>query len=619
MPSADTITIVFDPGGREVRVPPGTTLMEAAEKAGIGLWAPCGRRGICGQCRASVDEGERGACSPPSTAELQLLSPGEIAGGVRLACQAQAVADVHVTVPEHAAGDKGQVLESGVREDVRLAPNVVKQRLELPPATLEDPAADLHRIERGLDLPAGRLTASRGVVAELPDVLRRHDFNVTATVIGDALVEVSAPDISPACCGIALDVGTTTVVAYLLDLSSGELLATASALNPQGAYGADVISRLDCVRTQPDALDAIHRAAVEITNRLVAEACDEAGVEKSCVYELTVVGNTCMHHLLLGIDPSNIAVIPFAPAVTRPLSVAAAELGVDISPVGMIQCLPNVAGYVGADTVGAIVATGLEKRTEPAVMIDIGTNGEVVLWTGNELLCCSCAAGPAFEGAQITHGMRAAPGAIDHVACRDGHIAISTIADAAPVGLCGSGLVDAAAVLLDTGLLGSSGRLAEDGHDDPGAPPLRQLIVGEGLERRFVLASPSEGGDGAEVALTQRDVRQLQLASGAIRAGTQILLDEAGLGAGDIAEFMLAGAFGSYIRPASALRIGLLPDVPEESVRAVGNAAGMGAILCLVSTDARAYAAEVALRANYIELSARVDFQEAFADAMIFP
>ena len=617
MSSTQSIIVVFEPGGRRARVAPGTTLIEAAGTAGVTVWAPCGRRGACGQCRVRV--GSLDACSQPSAAELRLLSRHEIQAGWRLACQARAAADVQVVVPEEFVADKGQVLESGTRAHVPLAPNVVKRQLQLPPPSLDDQAADVRRVERALGLPDGALTIDLHLAAQLPAALRRHQFRITATVIGDALVEVAGPDAGPACCGAALDIGTTTVVVYLLDLHTGELLATASALNPQATFGADVISRLGRIREQPATLEAMHRAAVEVTNRLIAEACEQAGVQRGCVYELTVVGNTCMHHLLLGIDPSHIAVSPFTPAVTRALTVPAAELGVGISPVGMVACLPNVAGYVGADIVGAIVATGLEKRRAPAVMIDIGTNGEVVLWTGEELLCCSCAAGPAFEGAQITHGTRAAPGAIDHVAWRDGEIVVSTIGDGKPVGLCGSGLVDAAAVLLDSGLLESTGRMGRDGHRALHARGIARRVVGGEQDRRFVLATPGEGIEGREIALTQRDVRQLQLASGALRAGIEILLAEAGVSAEDISQFLLAGAFGSYIRPESALRIGLLPAVPADRVRAVGNAAGMGAVLCLLSTRAREYAAEVARRARYVELSARPDFQDAFAEAMIFP
>lgn len=615
MPPEETITVVFEPGGQAVQAPPGSTLMEAAETAGIVLWAPCGRRGTCGQCRVIISSTD--GCAEPSAAELEHLPQSEIEEGWRLACQAQVVSDVTVSVSPRFAAGKAQVLEMGLLERAAPAPNVVKRRLQLPRPTLEDPVADLHRLERALGLSTGTLNTGRRLAASLPGELRRHDFNVTATVIGDTLVEISGPDAGEACCGAALDIGTTTIVAYLVELRTGELLATASTLNPQATYGADVISRLDFIRRQPDALDAMHRTAVQVTNSLIGQACDEAGVDNACVYELTVVGNTCMHHLFLGIDPSNIAVTPFTPAVTRALSVPAARLGVDISPVGMVECLPNVAGYVGADIVGAIVATGLDKRSDAAVMIDIGTNGEVALWTGEELLCCSCAAGPAFEGAQITHGMRAMTGAIDHVACRDEALVISTIDDAKPTGLCGSGLLDAAAVLLDCGLLASSGRLGHDAADVPAS--LRERIAGTDPNRRFVLARPETSAEGTEIALTQRDVRQLQLASGAIRAGTELLLAEAGLARDDVSEFLLAGAFGSYIRPASALRIGMLPNVPADRIRSVGNAAGMGAVLCLTSVQARAYATELARRARYVELSARLDFQEAFAEAMTFP
>ncbi|MFQ6096749.1 MAG: ASKHA domain-containing protein [Armatimonadota bacterium] len=617
MTEGNVTRVVFSPGRRQVEVEPGTSLMEAAEKAGLALWAPCGRRGACGQCKVVVQPGSE--VSELTEAETRALGPEEREHGYRLACQTRAMGETCVTLPRRFATTVARVLEEGMTRDVALRPNVVQHRLEMPGPSLSDQTPDLARIERALGFDRGRLAVSREVAAGVPTTLRDHDFRVTVTLVGNRLASVSGPRDRSSMCGAAFDIGTTTIVCYLVDLANGKLLAAASGLNAQATYGADVISRLDYARQNPRGLPALRSSVLGTMNTLLGEACAEVQVALEDVYEATVVGNTCMVHLFLGLDPSNIATTPFVPVLTRPYTLGAREVGLDIHPEGAVLCLPGIAGYVGADIVGVMTATELDRRSGIVAAVDIGTNGEVVLWTGEELLCCSCAAGPAFEGAQIRHGMRAMTGAIDSVGVDDGDLRVTTIDEAPAVGLCGSGLLDAAATLLDIGLIDEAGRLgAGDGMAN--APDaIRRRIRGEGTQAEFVLAWPEATSEGFAITLAQADVRQLQLASGAVRAGIEVLLGRAGLRAQDLDELLLAGAFGSYLRKESALRTGMLPPIPAERIVSVGNAAGMGAVLSLISTDVREYAEDLAVRAKYVELSAAPEFQTAFVEAMVFP
>jgi uncharacterized 2Fe-2S/4Fe-4S cluster protein (DUF4445 family) len=337
------------------------------------------------------------------------------------------------------------------------------------------------------------------------------------------------------------------------------------------------------------------------------------------VYEVTVVGNTCMEHLFLGLSPHYMARAPYIPAIDEPLRVSAREAGVRINPGGEVYLVPNIAGWVGADTVGVLLATRLSESPGPALAIDIGTNGEVMLWSGKETLVCSTAAGPAFEGAQIRDGMRAARGAVDHVRASEEGLVVRTIEDAPAVGICGSGLLDALATLLDLGVVDAGGRIADEGQAGALPEKVRSRLAGAGNERHFALVPGERSGTGEPIALTQRDVRQLQLAKGAMRAGVEVLLGEAGVRAEDLDRILLAGAFGSYIDRRSAVRVGLVPALPLSRIHAVGNAAGAGAVLALASTDEREKATRVARGARHVELSSRPDFQTQFMETMLFP
>ena len=600
-------------------VAPQTSVVEAAALAGIELRTPCGGKGKCQQCR--VTTGPNGI-TPPDEVELAALSPKEIENGVRLACRARVVGDASIRVPQSSRILSSAILEGGLVESVEPDPNVRIVRLRVPEPSVEDQRADLRRITTGLDGVSahGLVVSDLELLRELPTRLREAAFEPVAVTVGDRLADLRAGDDVTGPYGCAVDIGTTSVVCYLVELASGRTVGTGAAPNPQGTHGADVVSRVEYADTGPEALETLRNEAVGVVNQVIAEACDEAdGVPADSIYEVTLVGNTCMMHLFLGLTPHHVARAPYVPVIDEPLSVSPSQAGLNINTRGQVYVLPNIAGWVGADTVGGLIATRLADSPGPTVAIDIGTNGEVMLWSGRETLVCSTAAGPAFEGAQLLHGMRAAAGAVERVRATATGLVIETIQGAPPVGICGSGLLDALAVLLDLGVVDSTGRMA-DADAAAGLPDdVRSRLGGEGNDRHFVIAPGPGTAGGTPVVLTQRDVRQLQLAKGAMRAGLEVLLAEAGLQSADLDRVLLAGAFGSYIDRRSAVRVGLVPPLPLAQIVPVGNAAGAGAVLALVSRRERGSSARIAREARHVELSSRPDFQMQFAETMMFP
>ncbi len=609
---SDVVRITFLPGGETVTVPPGTILSDAAQQAGLQMNLPCGGRGMCGKCLVIIEQGE---VSEPSEAELERLSAEQLAEGLRLACQTQAVEDVVATVPPASRVIGEKVLEADFLAGVERAPYARQHWLELSPPSLEDQRSDFRRLADALAETYAGLVAYPQALRGLSAALRDDEFRVLATCTGNRLVDVVPASAGGRCLGAAIDIGTTTVVSYIVDLGSGEILSSAALHNPQTQHGADVVSRIEFANREPKGAAVLREEAVGVANETIGVALERIGADRREVFDATVVGNTCMHHLFLGLDARYLAEAPYIPVTADPVDLQASEAGLDIYPRANVFCLPCIAGFVGADTVGVIAAERLTDREKPCLAVDIGTNGEVALWSGERLLVASCAAGPAFEGAQIEAGMRAGPGAIDHV-WRDGEdITVTTIDQLPPEGICGSGLFDAMAVALETGVVDPMGRFVPD--EDGLAPQIASRLQGEGNDRRIILAENS--GNNGPIALTQRDVREIQLAKGAVRAAVQLLLAEVSLDVNDLEEVLIAGAFGNYIDPASALRIGLLPPVPLEKVRAVGNAAGAGAVLALISRGERGYACQVARAAEHIELMRKPEFQMTFMETMLFP
>lgn len=601
--------VTFHPNAVSSRVAEGTTIHEAAAAAGLPLRAPCGGQGRCGKCAVQAGVGVDSA----TAVETRLFGEEELAAGWRLACQARVIGDAEINVPSASLLIEHRIQIEGVAREVLVEPAVTKIPLRLPRPSRDDASADLNRVMQAL---GGGVRPPRAIATlrQLPGLLRASNYEVTAVVSDGVLASLEAGDTTEACYGAAVDIGTTTVVVYLCHLPSGEVVGVSSGLNPQARYGEDVISRLQMAISEQEGLTKLSGAVRKLIDDLIGQAASDAGVARESIYEVVVVGNTTMCHLFLEVSPIGLAAVPFAPSFSSAQTVGAEELGLRIDREGRVYVVPNIGGFVGADTVGVIISSELEDSRGLRVAVDIGTNGEIVVAENGELYACSTAAGPAFEGARISQGMRAAAGAIDEVTI-DHDVFCHVLGDVPAVGLCGSGLVDAIAEMVKVGLIDETGRLRKP--EETGSLPekVRQRLVQNDKSLEFVLAGAEESGAG-KVAVSARDVRELQLAKGAIYAGIGLLLDKLGRKVADIEKLLLAGAFGNYIRRESAVRIGLVPALPAERIESIGNAAGAGARLALCSVALRRKAEEVARRTRHVELSEEEGFYSRFADAM---
>ena len=601
---------------RQVRVPPGVSVFDSASWNGIAIDSTCGGHGTCHKCKVRV-EPDGAAPLAISRHDRRTFSADELADGWRLACLAIATQDLEVVVPPLTTRPKAATV--GVGRQVILRPAVQKRYVELADATLSDQRTDLKRLTDAIeDL---ELTADLAVLRRLPKVLREADFKVTAVIVDEALIDVEAGDTSAERYAIAFDLGTTTVVATLLDLSTGTPLAVASRLNKQQPFGGDVITRISAVMMDPDALDRLQSLAAETMDELSQQVCVEASVDPARVYEVAIAGNATMTALLLGIDPEPLGVAPFVMTVAQPPVVLAAEIGLHLHPRARAAMFPALGAYVGGDIVAGMLATGMDRDKRTRLFIDVGTNCEIVLSDGDRLLSTAAPAGPAFEGGAVRCGMRAAEGAIEvvHLDPVEG-VTLQVIGDVEPKGLCGSGLVDVVAEMVRIHLLDASGRFVTEEDAKTIAPALAERFSAVGQERVFVLHRPAPDSDIVEcVYLSQRDVRELQFGKAAIATGWTLLLEELGLEHDDIQQVLLAGSFGSYLSPASAVRIGLVPKLPVLRIVSAGNVAGEGAKMALLSLRERTGATTLLEEVTYVELSDRPDFNDKFVDQLSFP
>jgi len=607
------VSLRFEPSGTDVRVPPGVTVFDAASWNGIAIDSTCGGHGTCKKCRVRVADGD----VPITSLDARAFSPDELRGGWRLACRAAAQGDLLVDVPPLVTRPKAATV--GVGRQVILRPALQKRYVELEPPSLEDQRTDLERLQDAID--DIELHAEAGVLRRLPRVLRDSDFRVTAVIVDELLVDVEPGDTTGRLHAIAFDLGTTTVVATLLDVSTGTPLAVRSMLNRQQPFGADVISRISATMLDPNALDRLRTLAGETLQELAGEVCEQAGIAPSEVYEVALAGNATMTSLVLGIDPEPIGVAPFVMATRSYPELPASELGLELHPRARASVFPALGAYVGGDIVSGLLATGMTRDRRLRLFVDVGTNCEIALGSADRILCTAAPAGPAFEGAQIRCGMRAADGAIEVVRIREGDVELEVIGGSDPSGLCGSGLVDAVAELVRAGLLEPSGRFVPDDEALALEPALAERLVGrEDGERVFVLHWKGDEGDvGDAIYLSQRDVRELQFAKAAIATGWKLLVEELGIDEREIQQVLLAGSFGSYLSPASAIRIGLVPKLALPRIVAAGNVAGEGAKMALLSIQER-HAAEALLdEVQYVELSDRSDFNDRFIEQLAFP
>ncbi len=607
----DTSGTVTD---RDVRVPPGVSVFDSASWNGIAIDSTCGGHGTCHKCKVRLT-----SAVPVTRHDERTFTPSQLGEGWRLACLVQATRDLEIEVPPLTTRPKAATV--GVGRQVILRPAVQKRYVELEEPTLSDQRPDLVRLLDAVDdlEPVPDLYALR----RLPTVLRQSGFKVTAVVVDEALVDVEPGDTTTTRYAIAFDLGTTTVVATLLDLETGTPVAVASSLNKQQPFGADVISRISATMLDPRALDRLRQAAHETLAQLTAEVCEEGGVDPAYVYEVALAGNATMTALALGMDPEPLGVAPFVMATAQPNDILATDLGLELHPRARAYVFPALGAYVGGDIVAGMLATGMDRDKRTRLFIDVGTNCEIVLSDGDRILSTAAPAGPAFEGGAIRCGMRAADGAIEVVGLLGPDSAVpvdlQVIGDVEPRGLCGSGLVDAVAELVRVGLLDDSGRFASDEVATEVAPALVDRLTYIGEERVFVLHRPEEDSPPEEsVVLSQRDVRELQFAKAAISTGWSLLLGELGVDPDDVQQVLLAGSFGSYLSPASAVRIGLVPKLPVLRIVSAGNVAGEGAKMTLLSIRERAGAATLLEEVTYVELSDRSDFNDRFVEQLAF-
>lgn len=607
-------TIKFIPQNKEIEVAVGTNLLEATAEGGIYVEGDCAGKGTCGKCRVKVIRGRQ---KEATAAEKKHLSEGELEAGWVLACQQAIRENCVIEIPLQKDSHTRKTSLAGGVESLEAEPSIIKKAVKLNRPAVKDQTADLERLLNALENQD--LSIKPRELTTLPSLLRKNSYSITATIARDRLISLEPGDTTEQLYGISFDIGTTTIVGSLIDLTNATVTAVSAATNPQNVYGADVISRITHASQNENGLRQLQEKVIEAANQIIKDLLRQTKVARDRVYEIVAVGNTTMSHLFMGIDPKNLAPAPFIPAFSRALVVEAAELGLDINPAGPVTFLPNIAGYVGSDTLGVILATEMDLGKDNCAAIDIGTNGELVLKTEGKLMACSTAAGPAFEGAQIKQGMRAAAGAIEAVSYIDGDLKLEMIDDAPACGICGSGLIDAAAALIDAGLVEPSGRFvnAEENPEKIPAKFKERLRRGEGgYELILVPGSLSEKGE--DIVITQGDLRELQLAKAAIYAGLMILLKEAGITVNDLDRLLLAGAFGNYVRKESALTIGLLPKLPPEKIIAIGNAAGDGSRMALAAKSVRERALVLPAEIEHLELSTRPDFQDIFVDALPF-
>jgi len=607
------IKVTFQPSGRSVFVLPGTLLLEAAGRAGIVLQTPCGGRGTCGKCRIRIRDGQ----CPPSDIGSRVLSAEQVRQGERLACQAYVESPLVVEIPPESRFDAStQILTAHAEQKTALKPLISKRHFRLEAPSSEDAVSDVARLKQAV----GKVVIPFHLLRNLAGFLRGHDWEGTAVVADNRLLGLEVGDTSREAYGVAIDLGTTTVVGTLFDLAAGAEKAVASTMNPQVGFGDDVISRISRVRENHGALGEMQQAGVKAINSVLHELTGQAGIDPRYIYEVVIAGNSSMQQLLCGLDPSALGEVPFVQTFDGALTLPAQTLGLAVNPSGEVFVFPQIGGFVGGDTVAGMLAAGLEKAEKPTLLVDIGTNGEIVLAHDGKFQATSTAAGPAFEGARIVQGMRATTGAIEKVVLRDDAL-INVIGNTRPVGLCGTALIDAVAELLRKGLIDETGRILppEEVPSSGLSGALRSRLVSTDGQTNFLLVSAEEAASGEAIYLWQKDVRELQLATGAIRAGINILLRRAGLEPDDLGSVLLAGAFGNFIRRNNARRIGLLPQIPCGRIHFIGNAASLGARLALLSADERDRAERLRGATEHVDLSLDPEFQMEFGMAMMFP
>jgi uncharacterized 2Fe-2S/4Fe-4S cluster protein (DUF4445 family) len=624
--------VIFQPSGRRGKISEGETIIEASRELGVEIESVCGGARECGKCKVKLEQGffetDRITSlpqhlSPFADEEKKFINERDQTLGYRLGCVARILGDVLVFVPEESRAGKQVVRKGTTKRSIELKPTVSLHYVELSPPSFHDALGDFDRLNKALsrNVNFSHLSIDYPALTKLPGALRKGDWKVTIAIWMDKEIIDIKPGKVDDTYGLAIDIGTTTVAGYLCNLQNGRVIANESMMNPQVTYGEDVMSRITYAMTHPeDGLEKMQRSIVEGLNRLIETITEKCGLSPEDILEVTVVGNTAMHHLLLKINPEYLGVIPFPPAIHRSIDLKARDLGLKVHRCANVHILPIEAGFVGADNVGVLIAEEPYNQDEMVLIIDIGTNGELAMGNRRKLISSSCPTGPTFEGAHIKFGMRATPGAIEKIKIDPETFEVNfkimgqeywhldlRIINAK--GICGSGIINATAELYRTGIIDKTGRFKKNIQS-------ARLRISDG-KPEFVIAWKNETSIGQDITITQQDVRNVQLAKGALYTGAKLMMKR--LCIEKLDKVILAGAFGSYIDTEEAMILGMFPDCDLNHVYAVGNAAGEGARIALLNRDKRVEANEIAKKVEYMELTIEGDFQKEFMGSMQIP
>ncbi len=601
--------LTFQPEGKRVQIEDGKSILEAAQIGGVDIVSICGGKSTCGKCKILV--GKNAPVNEVSSEEKHVLSREEIEKGIRLACLTKAFGDLIVKVPEYSRTGKQRLQVEGIDTKIKLDPTVKKYYLKLSKPTLEDPKSDLDRIKDALlkKHKVTNLSLNFKILNNLSDLLRDSYWEITVVLWNGEIIAIEPGNTKNRMFGYAVDIGTTKLAGYLVDLNTGKVISVGSLMNPQIPYGEDVITRMN-----HEDRDELQSAVISGLNEILEELQEKTGVKPDEIYEMTAVGNTVMHHLFFNLNARYIGLAPYTPVIRESITISASQLGIKINPFGKIYFLPVIAGYVGADTVAVMLATGIYKNKVPSMALDIGTNTEVVLGNEDKILACACASGPAFEGAQIKFGMRAASGAIERVEIDPKSLKLEykTIDDEPARGICGSAMVDLLASMLESSIINVRGAFNKNAK-------LQGVRVNDDGMMELLVVPKKEAAIQDDITFSQADVRQIILAKAAMRTGIEILLKKYPINKNEIENLFIAGAFGNYIDKKNARFIGIFPEINLNKVTYVGNAAGTGARMCLVSKEAKKIVEEISKKVIYVELGAEKEFQNAFLNANYLP
>jgi uncharacterized 2Fe-2S/4Fe-4S cluster protein (DUF4445 family) len=619
----DKYELVFEPFGKRVTVKSNALIMDAARELMIDVSTICGERGTCGKCKVRIDSGIE-SLGPLKPAELRHLLKDQIDMGYRLACVCRVRGPMTIWVPDFSRQGRQRLQTEGLDVPVALSPSVRKYFLKMPRASLEDSRGDddrlLDALEKQHSIQTGSLEFDFGLLKNLATILRDAYWQVTVTIWnGTRIIAIEPGDTTARNFGFAMDIGSTKLAGFLMDLNTGNVLARAARMNPQIPYGDEIMSRLTYAMNGPEQSMELQHILFKSINEILEECCKNANVQPHEIYECVFAGNTSMEHLFLGLRAKNVGFAPYASCFTRALNILPQDLPpLYVNPAANIHVSAVIGGQIGGDSVGDLLVAGMPDSKEIIFDIDVGTNTEIAVGNRDRIVMCSVPSGPAFEGMQIRHGMRAASGAIEKVSVDSATFEVwySTIDDAKPIGICGSALIDIPAEFLKSGVMDTSGKF-NDALKENKKLKGRLRKGSEGME--FVLAWRGETGTDTDIAVTENDIRELAKAKGAMRAGASIIMNIRGVTEKDLTKVYVAGAFGNYIDPESARTIGMFPEVPIEKISFVGNSAGTGARMMLASKEIRQYAQKMASSIERAELALQADFPVEYAGAMHFP